>query len=297
MQPTWLIEDFDPDDCRAALVEEVKRQGLPYEVLKYVPFESGHYDSIPNDACVVFQGSLNLGRQLRREKKWVPGVWCDLPKFRCQAYYPYFAKYLLNDDFYFLPVSDLKRRKDDLYNKFAVDDCLFIRPDSGFKTFTGRAVPREEFDSDYDWMAEFSDPESLAVIASPKSIQEEWRLVVTKRRYDGIIGGSRYRQNGVISHQNIDATDVVQFVSECLRVDYEPDPVFVMDVCWSNGNLYLLELNSFSCSGLYACPLKQVVKTASELAIEEWNDANSNNTGRPDGVEGEVPVPPVQLSD
>lgn len=284
MRPIWLIEDFDPDDSRTALVAEVQRQGLRCESIKYLPFESGNYDSIEDNSCVVFQGSLNLGRQLCRRKNWIPGPWCNLPQFRCQSYYPFFAKYLLNEDFYFLPVIELKRRKDDLYNRFSVDDCLFIRPDSGFKTFTGRAIPRDEFDSEYEWMEEFSDPDSLAVISSPKSICTECRLVVSRRRpLDPIVTGSIYRRDGKIVHEcfekiHIDeAVMIREFVEKCLEeVDYEPDPIFMMDVCFSGDNLYLLELNSFSCSGLYACDLERIVKTASEIAAEEWKNASGN---------------------
>ena len=43
-----------------------------------------------------------------------------------------------------------------------------------------------------------------------------------------------------------------------------------MDVCESDEKLYVLELNSFSCSGLYACDLSEVIRTASEIAEREW---------------------------
>jgi hypothetical protein len=53
-------------------------------------------------------------------------------------------------------------------------------------------------------------------------------------------------------------------------VSWRPDPVLVMDLCESDGKIYLLELNSFSCSGLYACDLDAVVEAASKIARSEW---------------------------
>ena len=290
-KPIWLIEDFDEDNSRLSLIEEVRRQGMQCEVIcpicySYLPYLSTKLpsgkricDLFENDACVIFQGSLNLARQLQREKSWIPGVWCSLHNFKCSVYYPYFAKFLLNSEYFFVPVADLLRRKDELYRRFAVDTCLFVRPDSGFKTFTGRPIPYEEFSSDYEWMVEFSDPDSLALISNPKPIDAEYRFVVAERK---VIAGSTYRIDGDLKYIPVDlksdrdrgAWEFLDSVFEEKEI-WTPDPVFVVDVCISNDNYYILELNSFSCSGLYACDLQAVVKSASDLAVKEWLDCRS----------------------
>lgn len=276
MQPTWLIEDFDHDDSRLPLLEEVKRQGFPYQLLTYVPFESGNYDSIPNSSkeCVIFQGTLNLGRQLRREKQWVPGVWCDLEAFKCTSYYPHFGQYLLNSDYVFVPIYELKRKKEELYRIFGTDDSIFIRPNSGFKTFTGKVVEKGHFESDLEWMVEYSDENSLAVVASPKPIDIEYRLIICKRK---VITGSTIRVNGELKKETIDLSDtkLIEYAENiCRTIDFQPEPIYSMDVCRTYGNLFIVELNSFSCSGLYACDLKTIVEKASELAIKEWREIN-----------------------
>jgi hypothetical protein len=50
------------------------------------------------------------------------------------------------------------------------------------------------------------------------------------------------------------------------EVRWRPDPIFMMDVCESGGRLWLVELNGFSTSWLYACDLAAVVEEASALA-------------------------------
>jgi hypothetical protein len=49
----------------------------------------------------------------------------------------------------------------------------------------------------------------------------------------------------------------------------------MLDVCESDGRLWLVELNGFSCSWLYQCDLGAVVAAAGELAEREWERASA----------------------
>ncbi len=48
------------------------------------------------------------------------------------------------------------------------------------------------------------------------------------------------------------------------------DPAFMLDVCESDGQLWLVELNSFSGSLLYRCDLSAVGAAASDMAEQAW---------------------------
>jgi hypothetical protein len=50
------------------------------------------------------------------------------------------------------------------------------------------------------------------------------------------------------------------------EVGWRPDPVFMLDVCEADGQLWLVEINGFSCSWLYRCDLAAVVAEANRLA-------------------------------
>jgi hypothetical protein len=54
------------------------------------------------------------------------------------------------------------------------------------------------------------------------------------------------------------------------EVCWRPDPIFMMDIAESEGQLWLVELSGFSCSWLYACDVGAVVAAASELAARNW---------------------------
>jgi hypothetical protein len=54
------------------------------------------------------------------------------------------------------------------------------------------------------------------------------------------------------------------------EVRWRPDPIFMADVGEAEGQLFLIELNGFSCSWLYACDLKAVIAAAAEMATKAW---------------------------
>jgi hypothetical protein len=62
-------------------------------------------------------------------------------------------------------------------------------------------------------------------------------------------------------------------------VSWRPDPLFMLDVGETDGGLHLLELNSFSCSGLYRCDPAPVVAVASELAGKAWQELTGASGG------------------
>ena len=64
-------------------------------------------------------------------------------------------------------------------------------------------------------------------------------------------------------------SDVVRFASE-VAGGWEPDPIYVIDICESESRMYLLEINAFSTSGLYDCDVKPIIEAAGDLAMEEW---------------------------
>jgi len=84
---------------------------------------------------------------------------------------------------------------------------------------------------------------------------------------DRVIAGSQYAGGGKRAIAAGCPAEVQAFTAAMLaEVRWRPDPVFMLDVCESAGQLWLVELNSFSGSWLYGCELPAVVAAASELA-------------------------------
>ncbi|NLX96530.1 MAG: ATP-grasp domain-containing protein [Rhodopirellula sp.] len=132
--------------------------------------------------------------------------------------------------------------------------------------FSGRVAYKDDF-RDAIAPSRYNST-TLVVVSTPKEIGREWRLVVAR---DEVVAASQYRDHGAISVLRGCPEDVSQFVADVLsRVHWRPDSVFMMDVRESEDRLCVLELNSFSCSGLYHCDLAAVVRAVSEVAEEEW---------------------------
>jgi len=274
---TWVIEGKVFEENIDALKAELTRQDIPFELVKYIPFEGGKYKNpkgVNADGCVLFYGSLGLMRQLLREKSWVPCGWCTLKNFECSTYYTYFGKFLLNQNYIMMPASELLRQKEFVYNKMGIDGCVFVRPSSGFKEFAGAVVPFEKMDKNALGFGFYHEnPELMTVVTTPKVISKEWRFVVAKKK---VITGSQYRLGKDVEPELVKTDCKAALYAQSIidAVEWEPDPIYTLDVCESDGKLFLLELNAFSTSGLYDCDLEIVVRVASEMAQEEWAECH-----------------------
>jgi hypothetical protein len=271
MRPVWLIEANVDGLPTEPLQAEIRRQGMTARVVKYLPIlpvpkEIGGGESLPLDACVIFRGTLPLMRCIQAARRWQPGGWCNFRNLACSTYYAYFGPYLLNREYSLLPCAEALRLTDRLFKRHAIDARVFIRPDSVDKSFTGSLADHGTFT---DTIAGMSlDPTTLVLVATPKKISDEWRLVIGN---GAVLTGSQYVAGGVLQPTAACPTEVVDFATAMLQqVDWRPDPMFIMDVCASEDGLRLVELNSFSCSGHYLADLSVVVECASRLASCLW---------------------------
>jgi hypothetical protein len=271
MRPAWLIEAGIYRDAAESLKREVERQGMvcaqvQYRTGKKPPEDILGCPPIPDDGSVVFWGTLPLMRQIQLYHRWTPGGWCSPTHLDCAVYYAYFGPFLLNHYYTILPGVEAARLVDRLFDDFGRAGAVFVRPSSVHKLFTGTLASYEEFRN--ATAPSRYDPASLVVVSEPRTIGREWRIVVA----DGVpVASSQYRNGDNVEIVSGCPERVTDFVVDMLRrVYWRPEPVFVMDVCESQGALYLIELNSFSCSGLYACDLAATVDAVSRVATREW---------------------------
>jgi ATP-grasp domain, R2K clade family 3 len=267
MRPTWIIEAGVYGDEAIPLLEEIRRQGMagevvPHQVLRKgsVPVVGGK--ALESGACVLGYGTFPFARQIQLHHRWVPGAWCSAESLDCTAYFAYFGRYLLNQNYTIMPGVEAIRQRDWLFSVFGRDDKVFARPTSCQKVFVGRCIYRESFAAGL--APTRYDPLTQVVIASPQVIEREWRLVVVGNR---LVAGSQYAVRGERAITVDCPTEVRAFAESMLtEVSWRPDPAFMIDVCEAAGRLWLVELNSFSGSWLYRSDLSAVVAAASEAA-------------------------------
>jgi hypothetical protein len=201
---------------------------------------------------VVFHGSLGNAAKLRGARpSWRPGSFCNTAAHCCSAWYEHARPWLLNSEWTVMPAEQLVAAPPDY-------DPVFVRPDSPLKPFTGRVLRRAELSlAALDFGFYFDDP-ALPVVAAPvRSIQGEWRYVVADRR---VVAGSAYVADGrraVADDSRRAPWSFAQTIASSLD---PPESVYVLDVCESDSELRLVELNPFSGADLYACDADAVVR-------------------------------------
>lgn len=272
MTPKWLIQDVFADrENVPLLVDEIKKQGMEVKIASQ---DAHHHKSFldmfePTD-CVITYGSLQFEGQVNREAKWIPGAYCTLANFDCTKYYPMYGDSLLNSNYIMLPYGELERQKEFLFDKLSIDRTVFIRPNRGNKVFTGKAIYKEDWNKEIGYLGYYQvKPEELCVVAEPRNVVDEYRFVVV----DGeVIAGSQYKQDDVVVKEPGYPQEAF-ILANNLAKRYQPDRAFVLDICKTRaGNYYLLEINSFSAAGLYACDLEPVVREVSRIALAEWKE-------------------------
>lgn len=267
IQPVWIIEAgvFGPNSER--LREAVTRQGLEcYVVSEHTLagnlelLRSGN--ALTHAECVICCSSFPMAHFVQENREWVPGSWCSFGNLSCSTYYAYFGKYLLNDHYTILPGGEALRQQDFLYEVFGQSGEVFIRPNTVEKLFVGQCLRQDTFATALESVR--YTPTELVVVAAKQPILREWRLVVIDSR---VVAASQYYANGELAVVPGCPDEVQTFAEEMLQnVQWRPDPAFMLDICESNARLWLLEMNSFSCSGLYGCDLDAVVEAASTMA-------------------------------
>lgn len=272
MKPTWLVEKDIFLDTEINLIETLKEKGYPVNTVQYIPFDDdlSRFEKI-TEKNVIYYGSLNLAIKLKDKFNWIPGVYGDIKKYNCSSYYPYFKDYLLNKDYLYMTYADLYQNRDYLFEKF--NDIFFVRPDSILKEFTGQPISKYNFEDAYKLLGFYNDvvTQNLPIyVSSLKDIQKEWRFIVADNE---IITGSLYRvkEKEETLHELCTDDNALNFAKQMAKL-YNPERVWVLDVCLSNNQYKLLEIGCFSFAGLYGNDLNIIVDKVSEIAKQEYNE-------------------------
>lgn len=254
----WILHDLVfGNDEQSNFVEALDELGHDYEIVRT-------YSDLPEGDIV--RCSINMA------KFWSPhkGIMCDFDAFKCTNYFPAFYEHLLSDNFVIQRYSEVVSNPDHFFNLWGNSDCIFIRPNGGDKVFDGQVVTKEELLTLKDqYCDDFGDP--VVIVAEPRNIVEEYRVVVVG---DKAVSGCRYKTKSISNLQlDVERIDprhrVMDYVNKVLKeVDYRPGPAFIVDVAWSPlmGDR-VVELNSFTCSGLYDADPKPIIENMSSLSL------------------------------
>lgn len=217
----------------------------------------------PSHGVVVFHGSLGTAELVRRELPWRPGAYCRVEAFACSSWYPRAARWLLHRRWSLTTARDLLRDPEGVAGELADDEGrVFVRLDSPLKPFSGRVCRWDELSPRaLDVGYRYDDLDLPVIVAPAREIDREWRFVIV----DGEpVAASGYVAEGRAPSRGVDAPWEV--AAEIAAAVPPPEPVYVMDLCRSSGEIRLVEWNPFSGADLYACDPDRVVAAVSSAA-------------------------------
>jgi len=268
MKVLWIIENIAKEESYRQLSEAVKAAGNPLIEL------NGDYtkDLINDEArggnsCVIFNGSIEMTKLVRKDIDFCrPVAYCSFEKYKCSSYYSHFGEYLFNDKYAMMSLAELQRQKFMVWGTFGKDSLIFIRPDSGEKTFQAQLL--DIIDLDRFVTHNQAIKHDLVLVSTPKNIKWEGRFICSENQ---IIAQSSYRFQGLVCKIPAVPVGATKLVDKILKVSYYPDRVFCVDVCQdADDNFWLLELTSFSSAGLYASNKNDIVREVGKIVLEDY---------------------------
>lgn len=261
--------------CVRALGHEARLIRAPQPPFRWDDVGCSYRDTFPAGACVVVHGDIELVTKVHRERRWTPGVFATVDHYFCSHYYCHLGEHLLNRDYVMLPFGELRRQFDFLCETVGEQGRVFVRPDSPLKLFTGQIVARDSFEADMEFIGFYDFPASSLVLASrPFCIAAEWRFVVADKQ---VVAGCRYKLDGKLDLQRDCDTEAAALAATIAAGEYQPDPVWVIDICRTEAGEYrLLEIGGFSFADLYVCDKTAIADAVSKAALAVWEQGRSD---------------------
>ena len=189
-------------------------------------------------------------------------------------YSKYLGEEFLNNDYIILPLSKLADPSDftaDLLGAFILD-MAFIKPNSGFKTFTGDCVDYTEIGEYCRNLLKMGVSENeLCIISPAKDIESfEFRFWIIDGK---IITNSVYSWSDLDMYDKIEPDEeIISYVNKIVKDIKIPE--YTIDICISEDKFKVIEINNIYTSGTYSCDLEKLYIGLRELAVKEYNEIN-----------------------
>lgn len=280
-QVKWILDDSRLLERLATygpgLVPVLERNGFSHHVCER--YDNGTFSEVADhpDQCVVLYGSHQFVRAINTNGRFQPGMLGVNNRTHASAYMSNLPlDWFLNRDAVFMTWAMFKRRARELFYDHDTN-ALFIRPDSGFKAFAGQVVHYGTIDEDIKTLDELSGvmDETMILVNTTQELLGEFRFVIADGK---VIAGSEYRWDGKLDIRRDWTPECEALAQSVADHPWQVDIAYTCDVALLEHGVKVIELNGFSCAGLYACDLDKVVKGVSAAALREFRGEDVDPT-------------------
>ena len=267
----WLIDKYLVDTAyQDELLVQLENAGFEVYQGEYIPFlkESFHLpESFKNEPIGIY-GSFEFVREYTKRYDNILSFGAS-DNFKCSVYLSRGGSdNFLNNSPFFTTFALFEKNIKGWLDMF--EGSLFIRPDSGFKTFTGLPITEDNYEVELNSLKQLANPspETLILVAAGASIKSEYRFVVC----DGLIATySSYKVGDEIVTNKPVPDDVVAYAEKIIsETTWYPDSCFVMDVAQlKSGSYKVIEYNAFSHSDFYESDYAKAFDAAGRYLYKE----------------------------
>jgi len=262
---TDLIAENQPD-----LVNHIKSLG--HTVIKLsATLDRPKFTPDP-DSCYTFLGSFEELKYVQ-STLGVPVMTYGVNKYIVRSGYISFIpnSWFLNESSVMSTWGQLFDNSDRFFNMFNAD-MLFVRPDSGNKTFTGQTFSKNKIHQEMRFLDRYSqvEPTTIIWVGEAKKIEKEYRVWISAGK---VVTYSEYSwDKSPIEHSVAPSQTILDLAEQVASYEWQVDLIYTVDITEYDGAAKIIELNSFSCDGLYDCDGKKLLETVCQDIIAEWQD-------------------------
>jgi hypothetical protein len=190
------------------------------------------------------------------------GLFFNPETFSIGNYIDRWGKHMLNYE------ASVTTFKELMSSKYDSQKLLFIRPNDDSKYFAGEVKRFAEIRDWYEKLKKIADInlslESKIIVSEPYNLKSEWRLWIVSKK---VVTASKYREYFKLSKEPGCPQEVVSFAEKRCQ-EYTPHDVFVMDICLSGDDYYIIECGCMNGAGFYKADIDKIVKFVTEYFRE-----------------------------
>ncbi len=144
-------------------------------------------------------------------------------------------------------VRDLVEKRQGVLDRLHRPERVFVRPDNALKPFAGRVLDASTINLAALDHGFYYDDDALPIVAPARQIQREWRTMVAEGR---VVTGCSYTTDRRGADETLPEA-VREIAGQVARGNWQPAPIYIVDVAEVDSQVRVLELNPFSGADLY----------------------------------------------
>lgn len=257
----WILQE---NLIRPQLLEQLQKaieaDGVVCRKIQVVPFSEELNLSLDSTIYPIFYGSTTLMLNAYKNPKFRKGVFYDPSTFTMGNYVAQWKHHMLNSDGILVKLQAITQIQSKPKQQW------FIRPNADSKAFAGQLKPFEELVAWSRKIMALNLPdfhaESLVWMATPQTIDKEWRAFVVDGK---VVSISRYMNQGNL---DISTTDIPITLLDFLKTQieiYNLSEVYAMDIAQTNQVFKIIECNCFNGTGFYEHDIAAIIHAINSM--------------------------------